>query len=219
MAYDVALFSGGPMPDDGQEIKRGRKFDQVLEGAREVFLRDGFDGASVDDIARAAGVSKATLYSYFPDKRLLFMEVARSECQAQADMATAQIDPRLPIRDVLLVAGEQMIAIMSQTFNQRMYRMCVAESERFPEIGRQFYECGPGLVRDRIAFFLRKYVEKGDLVIVDFDLAAEQFALLCKVDLMDRCLFKLETTYSNAEITRVVEGAVDMFLARYGRRA
>ena len=43
------------------EIKKGRKFDQVLEGAREVFMRDGFEGANVDDIARSAGVSKATL--------------------------------------------------------------------------------------------------------------------------------------------------------------
>lgn len=60
-------------------VKRGRKFDQVLEGARLVFLQDGYEGASVDDIARAAGVSKATLYSYFPDKRLLFMEVAKIE--------------------------------------------------------------------------------------------------------------------------------------------
>ena len=68
-------------------VRRGRKFDQVLEGAREVFLRDGFEGANVDDIARAAGVSKATLYSYFPDKRLLFMEMATRQCQRQADEA------------------------------------------------------------------------------------------------------------------------------------
>lgn len=207
------------MPDDSQEIKRGRKFDQVLEGAREIFLKDGFDGASVDDIARAAGVSKATLYSYFPDKRLLFMEVARSECQLQADTATARVDPTLPIRDVLVFAGREMIAIMTQTFNQRMYRMCVAESERFPEVGQQFYDCGPGLVRDRIAYFLRKYAEKGVVEIDDFDLAAEQFALLCKVDLMDRCLFKLEYSYTDAEVARVVESAADMFLARYGKRA
>lgn len=46
-------------------VRTGRKFDQVLQGAREVFMADGFSAASVDDIARAAGVSKATLYSYF----------------------------------------------------------------------------------------------------------------------------------------------------------
>ena len=65
------------MGDTATVVRTGRKFDQVLAGAREVFMADGFEGASVDDIARAAGVSKATLYSYFPDKKLLFMEVAR----------------------------------------------------------------------------------------------------------------------------------------------
>ena len=71
-------------------LRRGRKFDQVLAGAREVFLRDGFEGAVVDEIARQAGVSKATLYSYFPDKRLLFVEVAKQECRAQSDAALSE---------------------------------------------------------------------------------------------------------------------------------
>ena len=74
--------------------RQGRKVAQVLEGARAVFMRDGFEGASVDEIAREAGVSKATLYSYFPDKRLLFMEVAKSECGRQAEAACDRIATR-----------------------------------------------------------------------------------------------------------------------------
>lgn len=204
------------MPDDSQEIKRGRKFEQVLEGAREIFLKDGFDGASVDDIAKAAGVSKATLYSYFPDKRLLFMEVARNECAVQADTATAKVNVSLPARDVLRFAGYEMINIMSQTFNTRMYRMCMAESERFPEVGRQFYECGPALVRSRIVYFLKQYVQRGELKIQDFELAADQFQALCKVELMDRVMFLHEVPVAEADKARVVEGAVEMFMARYG---
>ena len=61
----------GAAPD----IRRGRKFDQVLAGARTVFMQDGFEGASVDDIARKAGVSKATLYAYFPNRHALVAEV------------------------------------------------------------------------------------------------------------------------------------------------
>ncbi|MGB1035103.1 MAG: TetR/AcrR family transcriptional regulator, partial [Primorskyibacter sp.] len=78
------------------KIRKGRKYDQVLDGARAVFLAHGFEGASVDDIARAAGVSKATLYSYFADKRVLFMEVASQQCQAQADLALQQLDLSAP---------------------------------------------------------------------------------------------------------------------------
>ena len=123
--------------------KRGRKYDQVLEGARQVFMADGFEGASVDDIARAAHVSKATLYSYFADKRLLFMEVARMECARQANMAAETIDLTAPARQVLTAAARRMIAFGTSDFGQQMFRIAVAESERFPALGQAFYESGP----------------------------------------------------------------------------
>ena len=74
-----------PAPQAIATIKRGRKFDQVLEGARTVFLRDGYSGASVDDIATEAGVSKATLYSYFPDKQILFICASGNRSYQAAD--------------------------------------------------------------------------------------------------------------------------------------
>ena len=92
--------------------KRGRKYDQVLAGARSVFLADGFEGASVDDIARAAGVSKATLYSYFPDKRLLFMEVAKGECKRQADEALQVMNLNAPPEIVLHEAARRMVGFV-----------------------------------------------------------------------------------------------------------
>jgi len=67
------------MPDGTIEPKKGRKFDQVLEGARQVFLSDGFEGASVDDIAKAEGDTKATLYSYFQKQRILFKQVDKTK--------------------------------------------------------------------------------------------------------------------------------------------
>ena len=69
---------------DAPAIRRGRKFAQVVAGARQVFLEHGFVGASVDEIARVKDVFKATLYSYFPDKRMLFVEVVRSKQMALA---------------------------------------------------------------------------------------------------------------------------------------
>ena len=131
------------------EIKKGRKFDQVLDGARDVFLRDGFEGASVDDIARRAGVSKATLYSYFPDKRLLFSEVARVECNRQAQAALAGMPKDAPVELVLREAADRIVRFFLSDFGQQMYRICVAESDRFPEIGRRFYESGPAMMREK----------------------------------------------------------------------
>ncbi len=206
------------MPDGAnQTVKRGRKFDQVLAGARDVFMQVGFEGASVDEIAKAAQVSKATLYSYFPDKRLLFMEVAKIECRRQADQALDTIDTNAPVAEVLHNIALQMVGFFTSDFGQRIFRICVGEADRFPEIGREFYQSGPALARDRIAEYLRCAHEQGQLNIPDFEFAAEQFAELCKTDLFPRMVFSVDNSFTDAEKERVITGAVDMFMARYGR--
>lgn len=204
------------MPDGVIEPKRGRKFDQVLAGARQVFLCDGFEGASVDEIARAAGVSKATLYSYFPDKRMLFMEVARTECARQAEQAVDTIDMDAGVAQVLQNIGAEIVAFITSRFGKRIFRTCVGESDRFPELGREFYESGPKLVRDRIVAYFEVAVGRGELQIDDLTLAADQFHELCKADLFPRVVFNVNEEFTDAERKRVVDGAVAMFLARYG---
>lgn len=197
------------------EIKKGRKFDQVLEGARSIFMRDGFEGASVDEIARAAGVSKATLYSYFPDKRLLFSEVARLECNRQAEEALDVIGVGAPIEVVLHEAASRIVRFFLSDFGQQVFRICVSESYRFPELGQRFYNSGPALVRERMTKVLTPYVERGILKIDDMNLAANQFGELCKSDMFVRCLCGVSCDLTEENIERVINGAVEMFLARY----
>lgn len=199
-----------------QTIRKGRKFDQVLEGARTVFMRDGFEGASVDDIARAAGVSKATMYAYFPDKRLLFMEVAKAECCRQASEAEALVDDATTPEEALTIAATKMVDFFTSDFGMKMFRMCVAESDRFPELGREFYESGPAMARGVLVDFLRERVERGQMVCDDFELAADQFAELCKADLFHRIVFGIRPRITEADRQRVVRGAVATFMARYG---
>jgi TetR/AcrR family transcriptional repressor of mexJK operon len=204
---------------DGGEIRKGRKYDQVLDGARRIFLRDGFDGASVDDIAREAGVSKATLYSYFPDKRLLFTEICTSECRRQADAAEAEIDETAPVEEILTFAASRIAGFLMSDFGRNMFRLVVAESSRFPEIGRAFYKNGPGLIHDRLVHNLRHMADEGMLRIEDFDLAADQFAQLCKAHIHEKLLFGLAEEITPADVQRTVTGAVELFLARYGAEA
>ncbi|MGP9803814.1 TetR/AcrR family transcriptional regulator [Paracoccus sp. NSM] len=117
---------------DRNTINRGRKFDQVRDGASDVFLHDGYAGASVDDIARAARVSKATLYSYFPDKKLMFQEVIQAamvQAFAESPVVAAQgapIDPGL--REMLIHIGLWLI----KPQHLRLQRVLMAEAERFP---------------------------------------------------------------------------------------
>lgn len=179
-------------------------------------MADGFEGASVDDIARAAGVSKATLYSYFPDKRLLFVEVAQTECNRMADQVISMVDETKPVREVLMITARQLTAFLISDFAQQVFRVCVAERDRFPELGRAFYEAGPRNGQCHMASYLEKVVAKGELRIDDIQFAAEQFSELCKVRVWTRAAFGIQSEFSQAEIDQVAQHAVDMFMARYG---
>jgi AcrR family transcriptional regulator len=207
------------MNESADVLRQGRKVDQVIEGAREVFLRDGFEGASVDEIARVARVSKATLYSYFPDKRVMFMEVARAECLRQARACDCMIETSRGIAEMLRVTGRNLLGFLTSEFGQRVFRICVAEGDRFPELGRRFYESGPMMVRDRLACVLAAAAERGEIAVDDVSLAADQSVELCKADIYPRILFCRDCVPDEAEIARVVDGAVDTFLARYGARS
>lgn len=204
------------MTESATIMRTGRKFDQVLTGARRVFMADGFEGASVDDIARAAGVSKATLYSYFPDKRLLFKEVAQTECDRMAEHILSMIDESRPVRDVLTVTARELVTFLLSDFAQQVFRICVAERDRFPELGRAFYQAGPENGRARLSEYIQTAVDKGELVIDDIPMAAEQFSELCRVKLWTRAAFGIQSDFSRDEIEEVALHAVDMFLARYG---
>lgn len=199
-------------------IRRGRKFEQVLEGALEVFLAEGFEGAGVDEIARRAGVSKATLYSYFPDKRLLFQEVATRECCRLADDAMDMIESQMSAPEVLLMAAQRMVEFFNSDIAISIFRVCVGESERFPDLARQFYRNGPMLGRERLMDFLNKANAKGDLSIENTELAADQFAELCKARLFTDRIFGIRAAFSRDELDVIAKEAVTTFLARFGPR-
>ncbi|WP_341198549.1 TetR/AcrR family transcriptional regulator [Lentibacter algarum] len=194
---------------------KGRKYEDVLGGAREIFLRDGFEGASVDDIARAAGVSKATLYSYFSDKRELFREITRVECERMAETTLARIDFNAPPREVFTTAAHSLTRFLLSNFSLQMFRTCVAEAARFPELGQAFYQNGPEMGRARMVVYLKLAIERGQLHDVDPDMIAEQFSELCRARLWSRAIFGVQTSFSEAEIDEVANHAVETVLARF----
>jgi TetR/AcrR family transcriptional repressor of mexJK operon len=196
-------------------IRQGRKYEQVLDGARAVFVQMGYERASVDEIARVAGVSKATLYAYFPEKRLLFTEVYRTEILRLADSAV-ELSGANPPEIALREAARRILAYLTSDFALAMYRICVAETPRFPEIGQAFYESGPELGRARLGAYLREAQARGLVQIDDIDLAADQFFQLCQSTICDRILCGVQREFSEGERMRIVTGAVEMFLARYG---
>lgn len=197
-------------------VRRGRKFDQVLKGASKVFLRDGFEGASVDDIAREAGVSKATLYSYFPDKRLLFAEVTLDQCRKQTERIMAEVNLDSPVRDVLTAIGHTLLDFVYSDAGIRMFRVVLGETERFPELGCAFYKSGPAYGRKAMTDLFLASNARGETHIDNPDFAASQFLEMCKTDHWARVMLGVKDKVTKAEIDAVVAESVEMFMARYG---
>lgn len=200
-------------------ITRGRKFSQVLEGARLVFLRDGFEGASVDDIAREAGVSKATLYSYFPDKRLMFMEVFRSELQREAADANALVDIDLPVQQVLPFVIQMIANHLVSEFGVRVFRLSVGEADRFPVLAQEYYESGLIEATQRLIVYFELCVARGELVIDDLELAANQLLRLAGTIIHEKALLLGRSSITTEDLQRIGSGAVRMFLLAYGSPA
>ena len=197
-------------------VTKGRKFKQVLAGARKVFLRDGFAGASVDDIAREAGVSKATLYSYFPDKQLMFSEVFRAELALGADEPMVGVSADRPAGEGLPLMLQDIARRMVSAEAVRSYRIGVAESARFPELALEYHELVHKRRCQEVRHYLERWVRRGELEVEDLGLAAEQLIALAAVMLRDQALFLGQDKISEAVIRRMTQGSAQMFMATYG---
>jgi AcrR family transcriptional regulator len=200
-----------PPADAGEDPAKVR---QILEGAREVFLNLGFDGASMGDIARAAGVSKGTLYVYFENKAELFSAlIADERRQAKREF---HLDPQSPdVSADLRRYGRSLLGYISRARNIQSVRTVIAIAEKFPKVGEEFYRDGPQRGLDYLRSYLEAHVAAGRLRIDDCAFAARQLQVLLHTGVINELLYGVRTTPDEAEIGRVVDEAVETFLARY----
>jgi AcrR family transcriptional regulator len=187
---------------------------QILDGARRLFMDLGFDAASMGEIARAAGVSKGTLYVYFADKNRLFEAIVEQESLEQGKVAF-NFDPARDVTTTLMDFGQAYIQLLCRPGVGSATRTVMAIAERMPEVGRRFYENVVALTIRRLAAYLDARVAAGDLAIDDCELAATQFMQMCQATLFQPFIFQAAPAPSAGRIAHVVESATRMFLAAY----
>jgi AcrR family transcriptional regulator len=187
---------------------------QILDGARKLFLDLGFDAASMGEIARAAGVSKGTLYVYFADKNRLFEAIVEEESLEQGKVAF-NFDPARDVTTTLMDFGQAYIQLLCRPGGGSATRTVMAIAERMPEVGRRFYENVIARTIHRLAGYLEARVAAGDLEIEDTKLAAAQFMQMCQATLFQPFIFQAAPAPSAARIAHVVGSATRMFLAAY----
>src|SRR6266481_4668065 len=191
---------------------------QILDGARNVFMDLGFDGASMGEIARSAGVSKGTLYVYFADKNRLFEAIVEEETLAQ-DKVAFNFDPARDVTTTLIDFGQTYIQMLCRPGEGSAIRTVMAIAERMPEVGRRFYEHVLENRINRLASYLEAHVEAKDLSIDDCQLAASQFMQMCQASLFLPFIFQAAPAPSAERIAQVVASATRMFLAGYQAKA
>jgi len=187
---------------------------QIMDGARKVFMDLGFDGASMGEIARAAAVSKGTLYVYFADKCALFEAIVEEET-LQHGQLVFNFDPQREVETTLKEFGRAYIHLICRPGGGSAIRTVMAIAERMPDVGRRYYECVLDKTIKRLADYLAAHVAIGDLAIDDCGLAAAQFMEVCKATLFLPFIFQAAPAPSEERIDAVIDSATRMFLATY----
>lgn len=191
---------------------------QILAGAREVFRETGFERTSVDQIAARAGVSKATVYNHFHDKKALYVAYLSEEADTLRDSVRCMLLRSEPVGEVAVAlqgVGERLLGLFLDPTIVGFYRNTSAEIERFPELGPLLFDRGPAAMYAVITDYLRRWHEHGALRIPDLDTAAVQFVMLCHGDLVVRSQLGVLPDPPGPAIVATVRGAVTVFLAAY----
>jgi TetR/AcrR family transcriptional regulator, mexJK operon transcriptional repressor len=203
-----------------EEPRSVRKHNAILDAATTVFLRNGYLGTSMDEIAALARVSKQTVYKHFADKDSLFSEIVIAAVDAAADPvladASALADSDDLEADLRAFARGQLEQVTQRRLLQ-LRRLVIGEANRFPELGRAFFERGGGRSAVALASAFARLAERGLLRADDPELAAAHFNLLVIGTPVNRAmLLGDEAIPSAAELDRYAEGGVQAFLAAYG---
>jgi TetR/AcrR family transcriptional repressor of mexJK operon len=190
----------------------------ILAAAKHLFVKQGFEGTSMDAIANKAGVSKLTVYSHYRDKESLFAEAVRSKCETLMPAELFEADLKGPIRRQLLSIARAFFNLISSEDSIAMHRTIIANAHTSPKLANLFWEAGPVKVQQRLESFLRAEVEGGKLDIPDLHRAATQFYCLLKGECHSRMEFGCGEPFTAREIEEHLNATVDFFLRAYAPR-
>lgn len=216
---NITTTTRGGFEDEGRSARKRRA---ILEAATSVFLRNAYAGTSMDDIAALAGVSKQTVYKHFADKERLFSEIVAATVDDIADPNTDEVlnlkDTGDLERDLGGFARRQLRAVMEPRLLQ-LRRLVIGEAGRFPQLGRLFYERGPGRTIEALAAMFEQLASRGTLELEDPRLAAAHFNwLVMSIPLNRAMLLGEDEPATPSELERYADAGVRAFLAAYCKR-
>ncbi|ASK36146.1 TetR family transcriptional regulator [Alcanivorax sp. N3-2A] len=199
---------------------RGRPKDPakraaILEAAKELFLRDGYVGTSMDAVAAAAGVSKLTVYSHFSDKPTLFSAAVESKCEEM--LPSFAVGDDYDLATVLQHIGQNFVDVINSAEAVGLRRLMAVHAGQGTDtdMARLFFEAGPQRTLNEMEQLLARSMKKGELRVDDPALAAEYFFGLLQGCHHMKVLIGYAEPLSPAEAEHHVRGVVTLFLRAY----
>ncbi len=217
------MASAPPSRDEFEDERRSaRKRKAILQAAATVFLSNGYSGSSMDEIAALARVSKQTVYKHFADKERLFSQIVTATVDEIANPNTDEVlhlkDSGDLERDLRRFARRQLRAVMEPRLLQ-LRRLVIGEAGRFPQLGRLFYDRGPGRTIDALAAMFEQLASRGALELDDPRLAAAHFNwLVMSIPLNQAMLLGEDEPATHGELNRYADAGVRAFLVAYRKR-
>jgi TetR/AcrR family transcriptional repressor of mexJK operon len=187
----------------------------ILEAAKNLFLRNGYDGSSMDAIAAEAGVSKLTVYSHFTDKETLFSAAVKAKCEEQLPELLFELPPDASIESVLLNIGRIFNVLINSRESLELHRVMVAMANQDSKLSRMFYEAGPLQILQEMTGLLAQANQAGKLRIEHPQNAAEHFFSLIKGGYNFRLLIGCGAPLEGEEAEQHVQEVVELFLRAY----
>jgi TetR/AcrR family transcriptional regulator, mexJK operon transcriptional repressor len=208
-----ALAAENLVPSAG---RRPEKTEAILEAAGQLFREHGYGAVSMDQIAREAGVSKATVYAHFESKDRLFAAMVHSACRVYAEGLMPAVTEMEDVREALTQICREIERFLLAPKTLGIYRVIIAEGPRFPELVKAFVESGPLPFRKMLAEFFEANNRRGTLKVPNPRLAAHQLIWLVRGPLYLQRVLDLGALVKNEpQPDEVIAGAVDMIMKGY----
>ncbi len=197
-----------------------RKHQAILDAADMIFLRDGYLGTSMDEVAACSQVSKQTVYKHFGSKEALFVEIVTSMTSRAGDAIEVNMSAKPPGDDVGTYlcdyATTQLTVVLTPRLMQ-LRRLVIGEVARFPELAWVLYESGPKRAISQLAAIFEQFAERRLLTVEDPALAASQFNWLVMAEPVNRAMLLGDGSIPRgSELGRHARQSVQVFLAAYG---
>jgi AcrR family transcriptional regulator len=203
------------LPRRGPGRPRNQAKDEaILTAAQTLFLERGFEGVSVDAIAEAAGVAKATVYARFPDKESLLRTAITSKCTAFLGAAQDEIAPEGDFRAGLIEFSRRFLALVCDQEALSMLRLMMKEAQSSPALPTLFFECAIQPTCNRLAAFIAASADPNNLAVADPKAAAWRFLGMVKGEDHLRAMLGLAPR-PEAMIERHISECVDNFVAAH----